>query len=305
MQHGVVARRQLLELGLSAQAIQHRIERGRLHPVERGVYAVGRPALSLHGRWMAAVLTCGPRAVLSYGSAAALWGIGKEGRDAIEVSIAASSVRRRDGLLIYRRPNLRPEDVVLRKRIPVTSLVRTLVDLAGRLDRPDLERMVGEADRLGLVSTEALGDALSAYPGKRGVGRLRGMLADRTFRLTDSELERRFLRLVATIGLPAPETGRWLNGFKVDFYWPVLGLVVETDGLRYHRTPVQQGRDRRRDQAHAAAGLTSLRFTHAQVRFEPDLVLKTLLAVASRLARGSALEQQIGTISRRAFRRAA
>jgi very-short-patch-repair endonuclease len=245
---------------------------------------------------MAAVLTCGPRAVLGYDSAAALWGFGKERRGTIEVSIAASSARRRDGLLVYRRPNLRPEDVALWERIPVTSIVRTLVDLAGRLDRPDVERMVNEADRLGLVSTETLAGALSAYPGKRGIGRLREMLADRTFRLTDSELERRFLRLVPTIGLPVPETGRWLHGFKVDFYWPDLGLVVETDGLRYHRTPAQQARDRRRDQTHAAAGLASLRFTHAQVRFEPDWVLETLLAVASRLASESALEQQIDRI---------
>ncbi len=74
-----------------------------------------------------------------------------------------------------------------------------------------------------------------------------------------------------------------MNGFKVNFFWPQIGLVVETDGLRYHRTPTQQARDRRRDQAHARAGLTSLRFTHAQVRFEPDQVRVTLVDVAARL----------------------
>ena len=81
------------------------------------------------------------------------------------------------------------------------------------------------------------------------------------------------------MGLPLPQTGSYVNGYKVDFYWPDLGLVVETDGLRYHRTPTQQARDRQRDQAHAAAGLTTLRFTHAQVRFEPEYVRKTLAAV--------------------------
>lgn len=112
---------------------------------------------------------------------------------------------------------------------------------------------------------------------------MRRILDRRTFALTDSELERRFLPITRAAGLPLPETGRKLNGFKVDFYWPDLGLVVETDGLRYHRTPAQQARDRMRDQAHTASGLTCLRFTHAQVRFEADHVRATLAAVVRRL----------------------
>jgi len=112
---------------------------------------------------------------------------------------------------------------------------------------------------------------------------LRELLDRRTFVLTDSELERRFLPIALAAGLPVPQTGRRVNGFKVDFYWPDLGLVVETDGLRYHRTPAQQARDRLRDQAHTAAGLTCLRFTHAQVRFDPDHVRATLTAVTRRL----------------------
>jgi very-short-patch-repair endonuclease len=111
---------------------------------------------------------------------------------------------------------------------------------------------------------------------------LRKMLDRRTFRLTDSELERRFLRLVDRAGLPRPLTQQRVNGFRVDFYWPELGLVIETDGLRYHRTPAQQSRDRIRDQTHAAAGFTVLRFTHAQVRFEADRVVRTLQLVAER-----------------------
>ena len=112
---------------------------------------------------------------------------------------------------------------------------------------------------------------------------LRRLLDRRTFRLTDSELERRFLRLVARTGLQPPVTGERVNGIKVDLLWPALGLVVETDGLRYHRTPAQQALDRARDQAHSAAGLTPLRFTHAQVRYEPERVVATLTAVAGRL----------------------
>ena len=117
-------------------------------------------------------------------------------------------------------------------------------------------------------------------------------LLDRhTFRLTDSELEVRFLAIVRQAGLPLPMTRQRVNGFRVDFYWPSLGLVVETDGLRYHRTPAQQARDLVRDQAHIAAGMTPLRFTHAQVRFESASVRETLVSVASRLqARGAEIE---------------
>jgi very-short-patch-repair endonuclease len=284
-QHGVVTRNQLLGLGFSAQSIQHRITNGRLHPVDRGVYAVGRRELTRHGRWMAAVLSCGSRAVLSHGSAAALWGIGAGRRGAIDVSVPFCHPRRRSGILVHRRPKLQLNDVTVRDDIPVTTVVRTLIDLATRLGPNALERAINEADRLDLIDPERLLAALDAYPGQRGVGRLKSLLGDRTFRLTDSELERRFLPLAERAGLPVPLTGQDLNGFKVDFYWSDLRLVVETDGLRYHRTPAQQARDRLRDQTHTAAGLTPLRFTHAQIRFEPRRVEAVLRSVAGRADR--------------------
>ena len=106
------------------------------------------------------------------------------------------------------------------------------------------------------------------------------MLDRHTLILTESELERRFLPLARSAGLPRPLTGRRVNGFTVDFYWPELGLVVETDGLRYHRTPAQQARDLVRDQAHQASGLRPLRFTHGQVFFDSDYVEATLRNVA-------------------------
>src|SRR5437764_13684152 len=163
------------------------------------------------------------------------------------------------------------------------SPVRTMVDIAARLDRGQLEAAINEADKLDLVDPAALRSALVRFTGQRGVAALREILDRRTFTLTDSELERRFLSLVRAAGLPRPQTGCHLNGFKVDFHWPELGLVVETDGLRYHRTPAQQARDRLRDQVHVAAGLTPLRFTHAQIKFEPRHVERTLAAVARRL----------------------
>lgn len=282
-QHGVVAWRQLLALGVSEQAVQHRVERGRLHRVERGVYAVGRPELARRGRLMAAVLGAGPEAAISNGSAAELWGIAPQAAGPVEVAVPVSSGRRRAGVRVHRRPRLSGADVTVREGIPVTSVVLTLVDMAGRIGPRPLERMVNEADRLDLVHPEELRSALEHYRGRRGVARLRALLDRRTFRLTDSELERRFLPLVESAGLAMPLTRQHVNGFRVDFYWPSIGLIVETDGLRHHRTAAQQARDRRRDQAHAAAGMTPLRFTHAQVRFEPGHVRTTLRSVAQRL----------------------
>ena len=168
----------------------------------------------------------------------------------------------------------------------MTSLVRTFIDIARRLAPAQLERAVNEADRLDLIDPEALLVSLDDYTAQRGTGPLRELLGRHTFRLTDSELEHRFLRLIVAAKLPMPVTGKRLNGYKVDFYWPHLGLVVETDGLRYHRTPAQQARDRLRDQAHTAAGMTPLRFTHEQVRFEARYVHETLRAVAMRLEEG-------------------
>lgn len=254
-QHGVVARAQLISLGYRAQAIKRRVASGRLHPVWRGVYAVGRPQLGRHGLWMAAVLTCGAGAALSDGSAGALLGIVRDSR-VIEVTVPASVARRgRVGIAIHRRATLAAEDVTDHLGIPVTSAIRTLVDLASRLDDERLERAIGEADKLDLIDPASL----------------------------RHELERRFLPVALRAGLPLPLTQEHVNGFRVDFYWPELRLVVETDGLRYHRTPGQQARDRLRDQVHTAAGLTPLRFTHAQIRHDPERVRRTLAAVAARL----------------------
>jgi very-short-patch-repair endonuclease len=284
-QHGVVARHQLLELGLTSKAIEHRIARGRLHRVCRGVYAVGRSEVTVHGRWMAAVLSCGPAAVLSHESAAALWDVRRARRRHTEVSVRASSARRRTGIVVHRRPSLTAREVTRHHGIPVTTPVCTLVDIASRLDPGELEAAVNEADKLDLTDPEALRDAVDEMLPRPGIGALRRLLDRRTFTLTDSELERRFLPVARKAGLPAPQTGRQVNGYEVDFYWPELGLVVETDGLRYHRTPAQQARDRIRDQAHTAAGLTTLRFTRAQVKFEQGHVQDTLATVARRLGK--------------------
>jgi very-short-patch-repair endonuclease len=194
-------------------------------------------------------------------------------------------MRRPVGVVVHRRAALVQKDVSRVDGIPVTNPLSTLIDIATELDRGRLEAAINEADKRDLTNPEQLRSALEDLSPRPGITMLRKTLDRRTFTLTDSELERQFLILARAANLPTPETGHYLNGFKVDFYWPQLGLVVETDGLRYHRTPAQQARDRVRDQVHTAAGLTCLRFTRAQVGFEPNYVQTTLTAVAQRLAR--------------------
>lgn len=286
-QHGVVTRKQLLELGFSSNAVEHRIERGRLHPVWRGVYVVGRPEVSLRGRYMAAVLSCGPEALLGHRSAAALWGIVERGPETIEIVVPSNVSRRRPGIRVHRRARLRDEDRGLRDLIPVTSPSATLIDYASQVGRKSVEAAVNAADRLDLVDPEALRGEIDSTPIRPGLRVLRELLDRQTFTRTDSPLERRFLQLVQSARLPTPQTQAAVNGFRVDFHWPELGLVVETDGLRYHRTPGQQARDLQREQVHAAAGLTALRFAATQLHNEPSVVIDTLASVIDRLRSAS------------------
>ncbi len=232
---------------------------------------------------MAATLRCGPASFLSHPSAAALWGIEDFRGGPIHVSGPPSLAANPRGIVVHRRTGLRDHNIVRRLGIPVTSPPLTLVDLAAHASTERLERAINIADKLDRVDPEALRVAIDSMPRVPGRAAVRRLLDCRTFVLTDSELERRFAPLARRAGLPSPLTQKCLNGYRVDFYWPDLGLVVETDGLRYHRTPSEQAKDRLRDQAHAAAGLTPLRFTHAQIRYEPERVEATLRAVAARL----------------------
>jgi very-short-patch-repair endonuclease len=272
-QHGVITREQLLALGFSAKAIRHRVSAGRLHPVMRGVYAVGRPELTQKGRWIAAVLACGPGAVLSHESAAALWGIRKPRSGPIHVSVPASRRARHKGIVVHRRTKIA---ATVKDNIPLTSPTATLIDLAAQLTGRQLEAAVNEADALDLATpAEVRAAAEQARNAK-----LKRLLDRHTFRLTDSELERWFLRIVRKTGLPMPQTQRHVDDFRTDFYFADLDLVVEADSLRYHRTPSQQAKDRLRDQEHAAAGRSHIRFTHTQIRYDAKHVETILLRVA-------------------------
>jgi very-short-patch-repair endonuclease len=244
---------------------------------------------------MAAVLACGKDAMLSHRSAAALWGFGEEHPDYIEINVARHHKVRRPGIRVHDRPGLWNRDLGAHLGIPVTSPVRTFLDLATVAGPKTVERAINEADKLDVIDADALRRALDDYPGQPGIRLLRHVLDAHTFRLSDDELERLFRPLAAAAGLPVPLTKHMVNKFEVDFFWPDLGLVVETDGWRYHRTPSAQTRDALRFQTHTAAGLTPLRFSHHQVKYEPAHVRRILAKTAANLgARRLGLAEAVG-----------
>lgn len=284
----MIAHRQLRALGLSRSAIEHRVHTGRLRPLWRGVYAVVQPSLlSDEGWWMAAVLACGMRAVLSHASAAALLGLRPTGLWPIHLSVPRPRAPRRPDIVVHRRTNLHVEDVGAVSGIPVTSPVLTLIDLATTVGDRALEAAVNEADKLDLVH---VADLRASLEGRRepGSGRLRRLVDRATFVLTDTELERLFVPIARRAGLGTPLTQVHVNGHRVDFFFPDIPLVVETDGARFHRTALQQTQDMIRDQAHAATGTARLRFTHAQIRYDPGYVADTLARTATGPRRAAA-----------------
>lgn len=278
-QHWVITRQQLLELGFTEHAIDWRLAEGRLHPVHRGVYAVGRPHLSRAGEFMAAVLACGKDAVLSHSSAAEFWRIRPRRPGDLEVSVSAR--RHRPGLTVHRR---RGFQTTRREGIPVTTPLQTIIDIAPGLTAAELETAVNQADYRGLTTPERIWNALGDFASQPGVRPVRELLQRHAYVVTDTELERLMLPIIRRVGLPPPLTQVWLNGKRVDFYWPDLGLVVESDGGIAHRTPFEQTDDRQREHVLDAADIKVVRFTRAQVKFEPRYVEDVLRGVAERLA---------------------
>ena len=157
---------QLRELGLSARAVQHRAARGRFHRIHRGVYAVGYPKLTGRGQWMAAVLACGPRAVLSHRSAAGLWGVRPDNRRKSDVSVPSPSARAKAAIEVHRSVTLTADDVTTVDGIPCTTLARTLVDLGDVVDRRAVERAVEQAEVLRLFDLQASASGRSSEPAR-------------------------------------------------------------------------------------------------------------------------------------------
>jgi very-short-patch-repair endonuclease len=285
-QHWVITRAQLMERGFSERAIKHRVRTGRLHPLHRGVYAVGHPEPTRPRLFMAAVLRCGQGALLSHESAAELWQIRRARGERIDVAVPVERCPRGSAVRVHRRPLLDGE-ASLHMRIPVTSPAFTIVDLATRVYLDELEAAINEADIRGVATPAEIRAALDRMGTRPGVRVVRELLDRRTFRMSRSQLERRLRPIARRAGLPEPETCVYVNGREVDFYFRELGFVIEADGGTFHRTPMQQREDRRRDQAHLAAGTTAIRFTHGQIRYEPAYVEETLAAVRRRLLGGS------------------
>jgi very-short-patch-repair endonuclease len=273
-QHGVVARRQLVALGLSRREIGRRLERGRLHLLHRGVYAVGHRVLSRHGRWMAAVLSAGPDAVLSHQSAAALWGLRQTAKTRIDVT-TPNTLRPRKGLHPHRA--VLPEDeVTIEQGIPTTTSARTLLDLAAAIDHQALDRALNEAEVLRLEGPAAL---LARYPRKRGTAALRALLTGSRSTPTRNELEDRFRAFLDDHGLPSPETNTFIEEYEVDAVWREAKLIVELDGYETHGTRRAFERDRTRDRRLTTAGWRVIRITWRQLAEPRDLAeeLDTLL----------------------------
>jgi very-short-patch-repair endonuclease len=267
-QHGVVSRAQLLELGVGGRAIDHRMELGRLRAVHRGVYRIG--LLSSDGRRMAAVLACGPGAVLSHHSAAALWGIRQS--DRIEVTTRASH-RGPKHISVHRSP-LRNDERTTHRGIPTTTVPRTLLDLSAVVHPDVLRSALRQAEQLRLTDPLSLSDLVERYPRRPGLAAIRVLLKEASIgaRVIRSELEERFQAFLLRAGLPLPQTNRRIEGYEVDCVWPEQRLIVELDGRAFHSPTHAFEEDRARDRRLEAAGWHVIRVTWRQLHEEPELL---------------------------------
>jgi hypothetical protein len=227
---------------------------------------------------MAAVLAFGPTALLSHRSAGALWGLRPTSAHRIEVTVAAHHRSSRDRIHVHVARRLGAEDGTQRESIPVTTVPRTLLDLAEVLSPTQLQRVFEEADRLDLVDMREIEGLLARSHGRRGLRALRATLASRRGPppRTRSELERRFLDLCREADLPLPSPNALVAGLEVDAVWPASRLVVELDGFAYHRDRAAFERDRERDAILQLAGYRVLRFTHRRMESEPAAVIGAL-----------------------------
>lgn len=278
-QHGVVARAQLEDLGIGRGAIRHRVDCGRLQPLDRGVYAVGHRVLSRHGRWMAAVLAAGSDAALSHRAAAALWQIRPSDRPAIDVTVPRKLLPRLG--LHPHRAVLPHDEITIKDNIPTTTPARTLLDLAGVLNRHALERALHQAETLHLADHTSLDELLNRHPNARGTKALRHILASQSLgtTVTRSELENDFIAFLAEADLPPRNVNTIIEGEEVDFAWREPRLVVELDGYDTHSTRQAFEDDRARDRKLQAAGWRVVRITWRQLHEDQRTLTRELHAL--------------------------
>jgi hypothetical protein len=280
-QWGVVSRGQLCGLGVSVAGVGSWVRRGRFHVIHRGVYAVGHTRLGREGRRLAAVLACGEGAALSHTSAASHWGLLDTAASRIDVT-APRSRAGVPGVRLHRSRSLDARDLTTHDGIPITTVARTLLDLAATVQPHRLERALAQAERLQLYDHRAIEALLTRANGHRG----RTALAQATTSepaWTRSEAEARFLDLVREASFPEPLVNASLTApdhprLEVDFHWPTHRLIVELDGWETHRTRAAFEADRRKDAALNAAGHRVLRFTWRAIRYDPPTVKRRLRA---------------------------
>jgi hypothetical protein len=284
-QHGVVKLAQLVAAGLGRGAIALRLRGARLHRLYRSVFAVGHTRLSREGHWLAAAFALGDGAALSHVTAGALWAIRPSASVATHLTVPTHNGRaQRPGIIVHRSTTLRPQDVTELAGIPVTSVARTLLDLAGMLAPGPLERAVERSLQLQLFDLVAVRSVLAANPRRRGAAALARIVAtihDEPA-VTRSKLEGRMRDLCDAYGIPRPEVNVIVEGVEVDFFWRAQRLIVETDGHETHGTRTAFEDDRARDARFTALGYRVVRFTHRQVMRDPVRVAKTLLALTAR-----------------------
>jgi very-short-patch-repair endonuclease/predicted transcriptional regulator of viral defense system len=277
-QHRMVSLPQLKALGLTASAVRNRVAAGKLRRVHQAVYAVGLAPLSTEAIYMAAVLACGPKAVLSHRSAADHLGLRRCSRRAVDVTAPGRAGKERSGIDVHRATDLDERDVTKVKGIPCTTVARTLLDLATTVDRTALERAIEQAEKLRIFDLTAVVDAATRAGNRKGATTLKAVLTSYTPEpaFTRSELEKRFLALCRAAGVPMPRTNNVTGAEEIDFTWLDRRLMVEADSLRHHGTRAAFERDRRRDQQLTAAGWRVVRFTWRQVDETPAEVAATL-----------------------------
>ena len=277
-QHGVGSYEQLIARGMGPDSIQYRTTTGLFHRLHQGVFALGRKKLTREGHWMAAVLAYGPNALLSHRSAGALWRIATTRQRKIDVT-TPSAKRSRRGIRAH-RAQLHPEDIAKHDNIPVTSVARTILDLAALEPEDRLTRIIENAERLGLFDLRAVDRAMERCPRHRGIGRLRAVLADyRDPGDTRSALERDFLALIKKAEFPPPRVNTLLAGELVDIHWPEWGLVIELDSRGFHMNPRVFESDRVRDALLQRHGFRVLRITRKRLDNQPQQVLEDVRAL--------------------------
>ena len=275
-----------------ASAVQDRADSGRLHRIHHCVYSlVPLNLLGRNGRYMAAVLACGPNAALSYRSAAALHEIRRTARTNIDVTIPGRSPRKHAGIDVHRSTTLTPEDVTTVHGIPCTTVARTILDLAQVIKGRPLERALDQAEILGLLDLAALDDQIERNKARPAARRLQAVLDQHYIGSTPtwSELEEALLAACRRAKLPMPEVNALIDphdsdptAIRVDFVWRDQRVIVETDGHETHHTRRAFEEDRLRDQRLIVAGWTVIRITWRQLTQHPSEITDRIARLLSR-----------------------